>query len=221
MSEDSLNAKIRDLERELERANGRIRHLEKQLGISAETQLPNKTACIAWITQRLEVSRYKRKHPFACMTVVFVDLNGMKTMNESLGHFAVDDLIVAFAHFLKENIHEDDVAGHIHGDEFLLLLPMTDEVAARAAISRIDDELRKRTFTVMSDLTGEQISVELRAKYGAVTWHRGVQANAKEILRRASAAQRRAKNSQVLRPELPAIVVSVYEPYASDTVTTP
>ena len=220
MSDDvpTLQQQINLLETQLAHAEARIKQLETQLSVSAETQLPNKSACIAWIENRLKAARYKRKYPFTCMTVVFIDLNSMKAMNTSLGHFAVDDIIVAFARFLKENIHEDDVAGHIHGDEFLLLLPLTDEVAARTVIMRIDDELRKRTFTVTSDHDGTLATIELRAKYGAVTWHRGMEADALQILRRASAAQRRAKQKQITQPDAPAICMSVYEERQSEPV---
>lgn len=204
MEEQDPKERIAELE-------GRIRQLEKRLSIDPDTGLLNKFACLAWLQSRIDGARFPRRDAIRAITCVFVDLNNMGAMNASIGHFAVDNLLVQFARFLESQVHDEDVVGRIHGDEFVMMFPRTNEKDARVVIERIDDALRSATSVVKSDRTGEEVSVQLRAKYGAVTWHRRSVTTADKVFRAMSNAQAEAKQLRALNPDAAAIVIKRFK----------
>ena len=55
-------------------------------------------------------------------SIVVLDLNGFKQVNDKYGHAAGDDLLKQFAHELQKNVRSDDLVGRWGGDEFIILL---------------------------------------------------------------------------------------------------
>ncbi|MFC2993615.1 sensor domain-containing diguanylate cyclase [Halomonas tibetensis] len=101
-----------------------------------------------------EIARYARHGtPFS---VVMIDLDHFKLVNDSHGHAAGDAVLQGLAALFKERLRDSDVAGRSGGEEFLLLLPGTDEAGARAiaetlrkAFSQMRfDDGKASTFTV-------------------------------------------------------------------------
>lgn len=77
----------------------------------------------------------KRNLPFS---VIYMDVNGLKLVNDSLGHEMGDRLIVSVANALKGMLRSDDIVGRIGGDEFLVLLPKTDIESTEKVAERIE-----------------------------------------------------------------------------------
>jgi diguanylate cyclase (GGDEF)-like protein len=73
-----------------------------------------------------ELNRLERKGPFP-VTVIVVDLNGLKAINDQLGHASGDALLRRAGEVLNEAVDKPCYAARIGGDEFALLLPATDE----------------------------------------------------------------------------------------------
>ena len=65
------------------------------------------------------------------VSLVISDLDHFKSINDNFGHAAGDTVIVTFARFLRSAMAEHHVAGRIGGEEFAILLPGTNLVAAR------------------------------------------------------------------------------------------
>jgi len=87
--------------------------------------------------QRLasEVARSARKgHP---LTIVLLDLNGFKYINDTYGHAAGDSALQAFATALNQAIRSGDLAVRMGGDEFLLILPECNLTQLRLVLERI------------------------------------------------------------------------------------
>ncbi|MCB5176512.1 sensor domain-containing diguanylate cyclase [Microvirga lenta] len=84
-----------------------------------------------------ELNRLERKGPFP-VTIVVVDLNGLKAVNDQLGHAAGDALLRRAGEVLNEAVDKPCYAARIGGDEFALLLPATDEREGAAVMENID-----------------------------------------------------------------------------------
>lgn len=79
------------------------------------------------------------------LSIIFVDLNGLKLTNDIFGHDAGDELIKQTAKILQQSCRGRDVLARIGGDEFVMLLPNTDAATARQMLL----QLRER-FAVAS-----------------------------------------------------------------------
>jgi diguanylate cyclase (GGDEF)-like protein len=98
---------------------GSLREQEERLRVAALydhlTGLPNRTLFL----DRLRQAMRRRDHEFA---VLFVDLDGFKVINDSLGHSAGDRMLVQVARRITATLRESDTAARFGGDEFLILL---------------------------------------------------------------------------------------------------
>jgi diguanylate cyclase (GGDEF)-like protein len=83
-----------------------------------------------------ELNRLERKGPFP-VTVVMADLNGLKRINDQLGHAAGDALLRRAGEVLAKALETPFHAARIGGDEFAMLLPGTDERGGAAMIDTI------------------------------------------------------------------------------------
>ena len=72
-------------------------------------------------------------HPVA---VLLADLNRFKEINDTLGHAAGDQLLVAFADMLRRSVLGSDVVGRLGGDEFAIVLPDIGEPSNTGAVVR-------------------------------------------------------------------------------------
>ncbi|HRW12944.1 MAG TPA: diguanylate cyclase [Syntrophomonas sp.] len=71
------------------------------------------------------------------MSVIFADINGLKMTNDIFGHAAGDKLIIKSAEILRQSCRENDIIARMGGDEFIMLLPQTNEEEAREILARI------------------------------------------------------------------------------------
>lgn len=101
---------------QLEIANAQL--LEMALCDSL-TQLANRAAFIDRLDQALNQLRNQPESQFA---VLFLDCDRFKIVNDSLGHFVGDQLLVAIAQRLKQHLNQTDTLARLGGDEFVILL---------------------------------------------------------------------------------------------------
>lgn len=71
------------------------------------------------------------------LSVIIGDVNGLKLINDSLGHNEGDSLLKAIAEILKSCCRKSDIIARIGGDEFAVLLPNTDSDAVQTIVERI------------------------------------------------------------------------------------
>jgi diguanylate cyclase (GGDEF)-like protein len=124
----------------LEKANERLLVLATE---DTLTGLPNRSSYMERAEQAIRQARSSGR-PF---TVMFMDLDGFKTINDSLGHSAGDKLLKAFSQQLVKCVRRDDTVARLGGDEFVVLLqglgfPLEVEPIARGVIERMKGDLR-------------------------------------------------------------------------------
>jgi diguanylate cyclase (GGDEF)-like protein/PAS domain S-box-containing protein len=82
----------------------------------------------------------KRQLP---ISIIMADVNGLKIINDSLGHQKGDQLLVKTAKILKSTIRDEDILARQGGDEFAVILPKTEQKSAQQIINRINKKCKK------------------------------------------------------------------------------
>lgn len=98
------------------------------------TDLPNRAFFTRLLTQHMsEARRYDRR-----LALLFLDLDRFKTINDSFGHDAGDELLKEIGRRLRESVRESDIIARLGGDEFVILLP---EITAARQVMPVADNI--------------------------------------------------------------------------------
>lgn len=119
-----------ELEEALQRARERARY-DDLTGLLSRSALLDKLALV----QRTD-------SPIDDLALLFVDLDGFKTVNDAHGHVAGDELLREMATLLRDSCREGDVIGRLGGDEFVALLVGADRETAVQIARRLVLEVR-------------------------------------------------------------------------------
>jgi diguanylate cyclase (GGDEF)-like protein/PAS domain S-box-containing protein len=122
------------------------------------------------------------------VAILYIDLDGFKTVNDSLGHPAGDELLLAVATRLTLRLRESDVLGRMGGDEFLVLLEGLHDEAEAAVVAH---DILVTLATPFSLACGREAYVT--ASMGISVAGPGRPASAVEMMRDADTAMYRAK----------------------------
>lgn len=143
----------------------RRREAEAQMRQLADTDpltgLANRRAFINVLES--EVSKTRRYGDV--FSLVMMDLDYFKQVNDKHGHLVGDDVLRHLAGLLQRTQRESDFVARFGGEEFVLLLPRTDEVEARNLAERLRGLISNRGFVLPS---GE--AIEVTASFGIVEW---------------------------------------------------
>lgn len=86
-----------------------------------------------------ELERYKRYH--TVFSVAFIDLDNFKITNDTYGHLTGDHVLQKFVSYMDQSLRECDCIFRYGGEEFVILMPDTNEEQAFAAMDRIREKL--------------------------------------------------------------------------------
>lgn len=111
--------------------------LEKLASTDILTGLPNRRAGIMFLEQQISLSR---RNGFA-LTVCFIDVDGLKTVNDIQGHEFGDDLIKSSAMVLSNILRDSDLVCRLGGDEFLVIFPDCNIKQASELWNRVNEEI--------------------------------------------------------------------------------
>jgi diguanylate cyclase (GGDEF)-like protein len=160
------------------------------------TGLANRALLLDRLEQLLARSRRSNVDPSA----LFLDLDGFKTVNDTLGHEAGDRLLQAVAGRLTSAVRDADTIARMGGDEFVVLIDGGDlHVAPELVAERVLDVLRQPF-----ELDGVDVPVRISASVGIAS---GLPAHAEDLVRDADVALYEAKGSgknvyAVFEPEM-------------------
>ncbi|MGW4689173.1 putative bifunctional diguanylate cyclase/phosphodiesterase [Streptomyces sp. NPDC004244] len=174
--------------------------LQAQLQHSAEhdplTDLPNR----ALFTRRVRQALSGRRAGDHSTAVLFIDLDGFKAVNDSIGHQAGDELLVEAARRLQDSVRAGDTAARLGGDEFAALIlgdGSRDRSAREYQVHEIADRLRT-TLSRPYRIGGSEVRVA--ASIGVAFADPGITPS--DLMRNADLAMYRAKAGGKDRVEL-------------------
>jgi diguanylate cyclase (GGDEF)-like protein/PAS domain S-box-containing protein len=148
------------------------------------TGLPNRALFTERVGQAMQRSRNQADGLFA---VLFLDLDGFKDVNDTLGHLAGDQLLMSIARRLEASVRPGDVVARFGGDEFAVLL---QRVGGTADATRVAERIL-RHLAEPTDVSDQSVSA--RGSIG-IAYNRPETARVDELLREADAAMYRAKS---------------------------
>lgn len=159
------------------------KELESQITTDELTKLANRRGFVSELERALQSMRQslqgserrsKEQSALDEFSLLFIDLDNFKRVNDALGHAAGDSALIKVAGILRSSVRKGSVVARFHGDEFAIFLPRTNEGEAEKVAENIlrnlgnDPELEKFGVSASigarhigkSDLT-EQITAEL------------------------------------------------------------
>ncbi|MEV6577806.1 EAL domain-containing protein [Streptomyces sp. NPDC051582] len=174
--------------------------LQAQLQHSAEhdplTDLPNR----ALFTRRVRQALTGRRAGDHSTAVLFIDLDGFKAVNDTIGHQAGDELLIEAARRLQDSVRAGDTAARLGGDEFAALIlgdGSRDRSAREYQVHEIADRLRT-TLSQPYRIAGSDVRVA--ASIGVAFADPGITPS--DLMRNADLAMYRAKAGGKDRVEL-------------------
>lgn len=133
-----------------------------------------------------EIARVTRyTHPF---TVVMIDVDNLKSINDQYGHTTGSRLITTIAQSIKDSVRTTDVLARYGGDEFVVLMTHTSTEQARMAAERIRTAIHNTSFDMKSNRISTTVSVGIASFPDGVT-------DAAEVLDKADIALYKSKQS--------------------------
>lgn len=135
---------LRQLNRELEKS-------QKEAQTDTLTGLINRRG----LEKRFELERIRARQNNDPFSIVMIDIDHFKSVNDRFGHLVGDSLLKGVSKLMKNHLRRNDLAARYGGEEFLLLLPETDIDGARAVGEKIQRTLASKEWKLKE--TGESM----------------------------------------------------------------
>jgi|SRR4051812_39708273 len=142
-------ADVEELISEISALRGKVAQLQErieQLDLLAHedslVDLPNRRGFMRALERMIDrVSRYKER-----VALLFIDVDGLKLINDTFGHLAGDEALAQIARLLVAGVRKSDLVARIGGDEFAIILGYATEESARETATRLVDMIAASEF---------------------------------------------------------------------------
>jgi diguanylate cyclase (GGDEF)-like protein len=199
--QEELEKRVEERTRELLEVNDQLREeitrrqkVEEALARAARsdplTGLMNRRAMMYWFQYQL-IHYQRNRIPFA---VLLGDIDHFKSVNDTYGHAVGDQVLKDMALLLQESLRSQDLVARWGGEEFLILLPDTDEPGGAVAAEKIRGRVEQETFY------DDSREFHLTMSFGVAVYR--PEQSADECIKAADAALYRAKNAGRNRVEI-------------------
>lgn len=144
--------------------------LEKQSKIDSLTKTFSRVYVNEVINQKIEaLLSWRDDAVLRDLSLVFIDLNGFKQVNDIYGHDAGDIVLEGVSSFIASKIRKDiDIFGRWGGDEFIILYPNIKGELAKKLINKIQDQIKDVEIEVVADKDNKKHKLNLSFSKGVV-----------------------------------------------------
>ncbi|URI07186.1 diguanylate cyclase [Aquincola tertiaricarbonis] len=143
---ETLEARVAERTQALAHANAELNQLARR---DALTGLPNRRAADERLAS--ELSRHRRNHQ--PLTLLGIDIDHFKRVNDTHGHAAGDATLVQVAQLLQRTLRSTDFVARTGGEEFLVLLPETDTEGGQQVAEKLRAAVEALTLETVGSVT--------------------------------------------------------------------
>lgn len=142
----------------------KIKNLEEEIGIDPLTGARRREVLVAELDQTLvRIHEPTGEHRKEGVSLIFIDLDNFKQVNDRLGHNAGDKVLIRVAELMKGPLRDADILARYGGDEFAVLLPNTNEEHAVIVAEKLravfqDEELAGLGVTASFGICSSDLS---------------------------------------------------------------
>ena len=140
---EELASEIARLRNEIARLQSQVQQLDQLAHLDPLIGLPNRRGFMRQLDAL--IARIKRYGDHGAM--LFVDIDGLKGINDSSGHKAGDEALIRVAELLVSGVRSGDCVARLGGDEFGILLEHADEAIAEETAARLVDRIADCDFS--------------------------------------------------------------------------
>jgi diguanylate cyclase (GGDEF)-like protein len=178
---ETLIAEISELRGKVAQLQDRVEQLDQLAHQDTLIDLPNRRGFMRALERLIDrVRRYDER-----AALLFVDLDGLKFINDTFGHAAGDQALIQVARLLSGGVRRSDLVARLGGDEFGILLGHSDEANAHETAARLVDLIAGSEFSH----AGKELPLSVAIGVGMI----GGEDSAETVMARADAEMYRRK----------------------------
>lgn len=145
----SINIFINKLHKSHEELSAAKKELEGLYVTDRLTNVYNRVK----IDEIIEIELKKKKRYVHTFSIILIDIDYFKLVNDTYGHLIGDAILKEFAAILKENVRNTDYVGRWGGEEFMIISPQTDQSGALSLAEHLKSKIAEFHFTTIGKKT--------------------------------------------------------------------
>ncbi|PUU86446.1 MAG: Diguanylate cyclase/phosphodiesterase domain 2, partial [Halanaerobium sp.] len=156
--------------------------LRKYAATDLLTEVLNRRAGLDFLAEEMD----KAEENQDSLSIIFIDVNDLKLVNDNFGHQEGDELLQKISDILQHSLRRNDRVVRLGGDEFLLVLPHSNQIEAEKIWLRIRKEFRRATEANKKDY-------KISASHGAAEYSPDYQKDLEQLINEADNAMYKEK----------------------------